>query len=1146
MASMLIAVPAPYGGVIVLARESVAYVDTTPSAAATSRRAAAVVESLAIAPLAPCAWTRIDATRYLVADEGGGFFLLELLVGSGLLEADEARRDAAPAAAAAAAASSTPSALAAVCRVHADGSSGGAGGAGGSSARRGIVGLAWHALGTTVQAATLAYTASGLVFVGSRFGDSRLLRLLPDGAAPSAPPSAPAVYFETVTAYSNLGPIVDMCAVDLDRQGQCQVVTASGTGADGSLRVVRKGIGIEEQAVVDLPGITGLWSLRPASSAAHDKYIVQSYAASTRVLALESDEEMAEVELAPGFDLGAPTLVAANMRGDALLQVTPAGARLVDAASAALLATWAPEGPLAGRRVTVAAADSDRVLLALAGGTLVLLSWHPASGGAPPRLEIAASRQLSHEVSCLDMSPLAPEPAPEPAGAAAAAAASMEVDSASTPAAAAAAPARFAAAGLWSDASVRLLRLDGKAPLTEAGAVTLGGDMQARSALLATLEGAHYLFAAQGDGTLLYFRLAHAEGSGGGGGGGGLVARERKRVTLGTQPVTLSLFRSKGALHIFAACDRPTVLYSSSRKVVLSNVNQGHVNYMAPFHSAALPDCVALASADALTLGTVDDIQKLHVRAVPLGEAPRKVVHLRDARAVAVAVEAPPLPGAGAAGAGACAVRLFDDAVFARVASFALEPDEIVLSLLALRAPAPQAAGPGDGAAPAQELLIVGTAYNVTGEEVPSRGRIVVLAPLGGGGGDGGELAASSASPPPPPSQQMAADGGPPCGFALVAQREVRGGVFALAALPGGKLVACINSKVQVYAWGDAAAPKGDEPAPAAGAPVAAARHLVPECAYSGGVLSMFLTTRGDFLLVGDLMNSVKLLHYDATERRLDELAAEGSCQWMTALAVVDDATFIGAEHQYNIFSAERKFLGAPEDAQSYLEIVGEFHLGDMVNRFVPGSLVMLPAGDDASSATAAAASAVATASASAEPLAGSASPAKRRRRDDAEEGGEAAAASAGGAAGARPRFIFGTVGGGIGCLVSLPPQLYRFLATLQRALSSPALLPSVGGLSHGAWRSWLTDRRTPNTAAVGGAEPSARRFIDGDLIELFLDLDRATQDRVAAAMNELKHAGGAVAADVDQPALHPDGSAGSDANVDEILKTVEELSRMH
>lgn len=60
-------------------------------------------------------------------------------------------------------------------------------------------------------------------------------------------PDAKGSYVEALERYVNLGPIVDFCVVDLERQGQGQVVTCSGAFKDGSLRIVRNGIGINEQ-----------------------------------------------------------------------------------------------------------------------------------------------------------------------------------------------------------------------------------------------------------------------------------------------------------------------------------------------------------------------------------------------------------------------------------------------------------------------------------------------------------------------------------------------------------------------------------------------------------------------------------------------------------------------------------------------------------------------------------------------------------------------------------------------------------------------------------------------------------------------------------------------------------------------------------
>lgn len=58
---------------------------------------------------------------------------------------------------------------------------------------------------------------------------------------------------------------------------------------------------------------------------------------------------------------------------------------------------------------------------------------------------------------------------------------------------------------------------------------------------------------------------------------------------------------------------------------------------MAPFNSASFPDSLAIAKEDSLTLGTIDAIQKLHIRTVPLGEQPRRLALQEATRTLAVA-----------------------------------------------------------------------------------------------------------------------------------------------------------------------------------------------------------------------------------------------------------------------------------------------------------------------------------------------------------------------------------------------------------------------------------------------------------------------------------------------------------------------------
>lgn len=86
----------------------------------------------------------------------------------------------------------------------------------------------------------MVYLDNSVVFVGSRLGDSQLIRLL------SEPGDNPNNQFvEVIDSFANLGPIRDLIVVNTD--GQNQIVTCSGAYKEGSLRIIRSGIGIEEQ-----------------------------------------------------------------------------------------------------------------------------------------------------------------------------------------------------------------------------------------------------------------------------------------------------------------------------------------------------------------------------------------------------------------------------------------------------------------------------------------------------------------------------------------------------------------------------------------------------------------------------------------------------------------------------------------------------------------------------------------------------------------------------------------------------------------------------------------------------------------------------------------------------------------------------------
>uniref|UniRef100_A0A8C7VJ42 DNA damage-binding protein 1 n=1 Tax=Oncorhynchus mykiss TaxID=8022 RepID=A0A8C7VJ42_ONCMY len=854
-ASMVIPVPEPFGGAIIIGQESITYHNGD--------------KYLAIAPPTIKQSTivchnRVDpnGSRYLLGDMEGRLFML-LLEKEELMDGAVVLKD-----------------------------------------------LRVELLGETSIAECLTYLDNGVVFVGSRLGDSQLVKLNVDSNDSGS-------YVAVMETFTNLGPIVDMCVVDLERQGQGQLVTCSGAFKEGSLRIIRNGIGIHEHASIDLPGIKGLWPLRSEAGRETDDMLVLSFVGQTRVLML-SGEEVEETEL-PGFVDNLQTFYCGNVAHQQLIQITSGGVRLVRQDSKALVSEW--KEPL-GRNISVAACNSSQVVLAV-GRALYYLQI--LSG----ELKQISTVEMEHEVACLDITPLG--------------------EGGESP---------LCAVGLWTDISARVLKLP---CFTALHKEMLGGEIIPRSILMTTFEGGYYLLCALGDGALFYFGLDLTTG----------VLSERKKVTLGTQPTVLRTFRSLSTSNVFACSDRPTVIYSSNHKLVFSNVNLKEVNYMCPLNSEGYPDSLALANNSTLTIGTIDEIQKLHIRTVPLYESPRRIcyqevsqcfgvlssrVEMQDASGTTAAVR--PSASTQALSSSVSSSKLFPSSTSPHETSFGEEVEvhsllvvdqhtfevlhahqflqsEYALSMVSCRL----------GRDPAV-YFIVGTAMVYPEEAEPKQGRIIVFHYTDGK-------------------------------LQTVAEKEVKGAVYSMVEF-NGKLLASINSTVRLYEW-------------------TAEKELRTECNHYNNIMALYLKTKGDFILVGDLMRSVLLLAYKPMEGNFEEIARDFNPNWMSAVEILDDDNFLGAENAFNLFVCQKDSAATTDEERQHLQEVGVFHLGEFVNVFSHGSLVLQNLGESST------------------PTQGS--------------------------------VLFGTVNGMIGLVTSLSEGWYSLLLDLQNRLNK--VIKSVGKIEH-------------------------------------------------------------------------------------------------
>lgn len=653
---------------------------------------------------------------------------------------------------------------------------------------------------------------------------------------------------------------------------------------------------------------------------------------------------------------------------------------------------WSPPG---SRQISVCGTNGSQILVA-SGSILFYLDI------LPDKLQYRGDTTLEHEIACIDLSPL------------------EEGDTRS----------EVACVGLWTDISVRLLRLL-PTGLEEISREYLGGEIIPRSVLLAKFERINYLLCALGDGTLFYFVLA-ANGS----------LTDKKKVTLGTQPTVLRKFRTHATTNVFACSDRPTVIYSSNQKLVFSNVNLKEVKHMCPLNSESYRDSLALASDSAVTIGTIDEIQKLHIRSVPLGEAPQRIAYQEETNTFGVITKryevldkmgyrpsrdsastqamstsaATTLIGFSRTSTGSSQVEygqehethsllIVDQHTFEVVHAHTFMQTEYAMSLVSCKL--------GDDSTP---YYVVGTSFINPEESEPKVGRLVIFS---------------------------WADGK----LTQVAEKEVKGAPWTVLSF-NGKLLSSIGCTVRLWEWTHD-------------------KELRLECSHFNNIVALYLKTSGDFILVGDLVRSMTLIQYKAMEGSLEEIARDYSPNWMTAIDILDDDTFLGAENGFNLFVCQRDSGANTDEERQHMSEVGRIHIGDQVNVFRDGSLVMQNLGDNTI------------------PHNGS--------------------------------ILMGTVDGSIKLITQIPQEFYEFLSDLQSRLCKK--IKSVGRIENTFWRSFANDKK----------EEQSEGFIDGDVIESFLDLDRDSMEEVCANLYRTDSSGGKIV-----------------MGLEDTIKVVEDLTRIH
>jgi len=67
------------------------------------------------------------------------------------------------------------------------------------------------------------------------------------------------------------------------------------------------------------------------------------------------------------------------------------------------------------------------------------------------------------------------------------------------------------------------------------------------------------------------------------------------------------------------------------------------------------------------------------------------------------------------------------------------------------------------------------------------------------------------------------------------------------------------------------------------------------------------------------------------------QIARDFTPNWMSAIEIVDDDTFLGAENSFNLFTCQKDSAATTDEERLHLQEVGLYHLGEFVNVFRHG-----------------------------------------------------------------------------------------------------------------------------------------------------------------------------------------------------------------
>jgi DNA damage-binding protein 1 len=397
---------------------------------------------------------------------------------------------------------------------------------------------------------------SSTLLCASHFADTHLLTL-----NPTPHPKQ--------TLITNLAPISDFLVLPPGHPQSGALITCSGGFTQGTLRVVRQGVGIDDYASVDFEGIRGVWTLKQGVNGmdidgAGGGCLVLGLIERTVFLEIDSDGGLEAVEGVGGLLGGEETIALREVEG-VIVQVTTERVHVTQRG-----------GKVAEFPGKVSAAQiSESQILVSSGRNMTLLSLD---------CQVLQQWTLPEEITCLDI-----------------------LDD-------------TIAIGLWNS-TVKLITLS-TGNLSTTTTIPTSLSAPARSIILSTiLPGQKTLLIGCRDGTLTTYNLPSPTKK-----TISLGTQPLRLFPLNT-PSRQIIFAASDRPTLLHLPAKPK---PNGEKLALSPLSIRDVSSLTVLDHPAYPDSLVIATKEGFRIGRMDTMSKLQVRSVgmPAGELPRRIARM--------------------------------------------------------------------------------------------------------------------------------------------------------------------------------------------------------------------------------------------------------------------------------------------------------------------------------------------------------------------------------------------------------------------------------------------------------------------------------------------------------------------------------------